>query len=48
MALYNSEAISGFPTGNFSLALLKKVNIEQIRFVSLVSSLSHFTSFGSI
>jgi hypothetical protein len=33
MALYNSEAISGFPTGNLSLALLDKINPEKIHFV---------------
>jgi hypothetical protein len=34
MALYNSEAIHGFPTGNLSLVLLNKINPEQIHFVS--------------
>ena len=33
MALYNSEAINGYPTGNLSLALLDKINPEQISFV---------------
>jgi hypothetical protein len=33
MALYNSEAINGFPTGNLSLALLGKINPEQVHFV---------------
>ncbi|CAF4604566.1 unnamed protein product, partial [Rotaria magnacalcarata] len=32
MALYNSEAINGFPTGNLSLALLTKIDPEQIHF----------------
>ncbi|CAF1123969.1 unnamed protein product [Rotaria sp. Silwood1] len=34
MALYNSEAIHGFPTGNLSLQLLNKINPEQIHFTS--------------
>ncbi|CAF1284439.1 unnamed protein product [Rotaria sp. Silwood1] len=38
MALYNSEAINGFPTGNLSLQLLNKINPEQI----------HFTSFNEL
>jgi len=33
MALYNSEAIHGFPTGNLSLALLSKIDPQQIHFV---------------
>lgn len=40
MALYNSEAVSGFPTGNLSLQLLSKISPEQIRFVSITSSSS--------
>ncbi|CAF3754855.1 unnamed protein product [Rotaria socialis] len=32
MALYNSEEINGFPTGNLSLALLTKIDPEQIHF----------------
>ncbi|CAF2587733.1 unnamed protein product [Rotaria sp. Silwood2] len=34
MALYNSEAINGFPTGNLSLQLLNKINPQQIQFTS--------------
>ncbi|CAF0811762.1 unnamed protein product [Rotaria sordida] len=34
MALYNSEAINGFPTGNLSLQLLNKINPDQIHFTS--------------
>ena len=34
MALYNSEAVHGFPTGNLSLHLLNKINPNQIHFVS--------------
>ncbi len=33
MALYNCEAIDGFPTGNLSLTLLGKINPDQIHFV---------------
>jgi hypothetical protein len=33
MALYNNESINGFPTGNFSLELLNKINSDQIYFV---------------
>jgi hypothetical protein len=33
MALYNSEAVNGFPTGNLSLALLNKINPDQVHFV---------------
>lgn len=33
MALYNSEAINGFPTGNLSLILLSKISPEHIHFV---------------
>ncbi|CAF1499746.1 unnamed protein product [Adineta steineri] len=32
MALFNSEAINGFPTGNLSLELLNKINSEQVHF----------------
>ncbi|CAF4624595.1 unnamed protein product [Rotaria socialis] len=34
MAIYNSEAINGFPTGNLSLQLLNKINPDQIHFTS--------------
>ncbi|CAF0918390.1 unnamed protein product [Adineta steineri] len=34
MALYNSEAINGYPTGNYSLELLNNINSEQIHFDS--------------
>ncbi|CAF3240969.1 unnamed protein product [Rotaria sp. Silwood2] len=34
MALYNGEAVNGFPTGNLSLQLLNKINSEQIHFTS--------------
>lgn len=34
MALYNSEAINGFPTGNLSLSLLNKIGPEHVQFVS--------------
>ncbi|CAF1626056.1 unnamed protein product [Adineta ricciae] len=34
MALYNSEAVHGFPTGNLSLHLLNKINPNQIHFQS--------------
>lgn len=34
MALYNSEAINGFPTGNLSLALLNKISPNDVQFVS--------------
>ncbi|CAF1059337.1 unnamed protein product [Rotaria sp. Silwood1] len=30
MALYNGEAVNGFPTGNLSLQLLNKINPQQI------------------
>lgn len=33
MALYNSEAINEYPTENFSLKFLNKINSEQISFV---------------
>ena len=33
MALYNEEAINGFPTGNLSLQLLNKIDPQQIHFV---------------
>jgi hypothetical protein len=36
MALYNNEAISGFPTGNLSLALLNKISPNHIHFVSRI------------
>jgi hypothetical protein len=32
MALYNGEAVNGFPTGNLSLRLLNKINPQQIHF----------------
>ncbi|UJR07556.1 hypothetical protein I4U23_011844 [Adineta vaga] len=32
MALHNSEAVSGFPTGNLSLQLLSKIDPDQIYF----------------
>jgi hypothetical protein len=35
MALYNSEAINGFQTGNYSLELLNKIDSEKINFVCL-------------
>ncbi|CAF4085037.1 unnamed protein product [Adineta steineri] len=38
MALFNSEAINGFPTGNLSLELLNKINSEQV----------HFTPFNDL
>ena len=34
MALHNSEAINGFPTGNLSLTLLNKISPNHIHFVS--------------
>jgi hypothetical protein len=34
MALYNSEAINGFPTGNLSSELLNKISPNHIHFVS--------------
>ena len=33
MAVYNKEAISGYPTGNLSLDLLSKINVNDIHFV---------------
>lgn len=33
MALHNSEALHGFPTGNLSLAFLDKIRPDQIHFV---------------
>lgn len=38
MALYNKEAISGYPTGNLSLDLLAKINQKDI----------HFTQFSNL
>ncbi|CAF1478403.1 unnamed protein product, partial [Rotaria sordida] len=34
MALYNSEAINGFPTGNLSLQIINKIDPEQIHLTS--------------
>ncbi|CAF4912728.1 unnamed protein product [Rotaria sp. Silwood1] len=34
MALYNSEAINGFPTGNLSLQIINKINPDQIHLTS--------------
>jgi hypothetical protein len=46
MALYNSEAINGFPTGNLSLTLLNNINPEQIHFVrNLLFYLINFILF---
>lgn len=39
MALYNSEAINGFPSGNLSLALLNKISSDHVQFVSQTSFL---------
>jgi hypothetical protein len=35
MALYNSEQINHFPTGNLSLELINKINPQQIYFVKI-------------
>jgi hypothetical protein len=42
MALYNSEAIHGFPTGNLSLQLLDKINPQQVYFVCQIKKSFHF------
>ncbi len=46
MALYNSESINGFPTGNLSLQLLNKINPQQIHFVNLVLVLLKFNKIS--
>jgi hypothetical protein len=42
MALYNSEAISGYPTGNLSSVLLNKIGPDHIRFVSEIDFFVYF------
>ena len=46
MALYNNEALNGFPTGNFSLRLLNHIDPEEISFVCLQKNLLGRIVFG--